>query len=112
MLISDQAQPGGTRVVRFRTATSLRQGILFVLQEFPRAGYVLARGDAEATEADAPFASQDGTLRGALRLTVTPAVACSTTWILVFAKADGFGGPAPSIPTFRPTSTASPRPFG
>ena len=107
-LISDTTDPQGLQFVRFSTPTSLREGILFVLSAFPKAGFVLARGDAEVSEADAPFASQDGIIRGALRLVVLGQ--CDTTWLLAVARA-AFGKVA-AVPTFRPTSTTSPLPFG
>ncbi len=107
-LISDTTTVDGLRVVRFGTTMSLRQGILFLLDRLPQAGFVLGRGDAEAFEADAPFASQDGTFRGAFRLTSTQP--CVTNWLLAYAITAP-GHAAPAIPTYKPTSPATPLPF-
>lgn len=104
-LLSDTTTADGLRVVRFSIPTSLRQGVLFILDRYPKAGFVLARGDAEADEVDAPFASKSGTLRGALRLTV--AQPCSTTWILALART----GTAAAIPSYTPSNRATPPPF-
>ena len=97
----------GLTVVQFTTPISLRDSILFVVDALPEAGYTLARGDAESTEADAPFVKGD--LRGVMRMiAVEP---CRTDWLLALAE----GAPAtsgtgsPLLPT-RPD--ASPLPFG
>jgi hypothetical protein len=100
-------QPGGPTLVRFSTNQSIRDGVLFVVKELPRAGYTLARGDAEASEADAPFVK--GRTRGVLRILATGQ--CQTDWILALATGDpgaGNGG-RPLLP---PAPDASPLPFG
>src|SRR5207248_1949358 len=55
----------GVHIIKFTTQTSLRDGVLFVVRRLPKAGYVLGRGDAEASEADAPFVH--GNTRGLYR---------------------------------------------
>jgi len=98
----------GLYIVRFSTATSLRDGVLFIVRQLPAAGYTLGRGDAEPTEADAPFTK--GELRGVLRGAVTGL--CSTTWILAVTRAQQGGGTGnPLLPTHTGPSP-SPLPFG
>lgn len=97
--------------LRFTTSTSLREGLLFVLRELPRAGYTIGRGDAEVTEADVPFTGP--TILAAMRLTANGR--CSTTWILAVARRTTPTGnvlqPGSLIPHTTPVS-ASPLPFG
>jgi hypothetical protein len=98
----------GLTIVRFRTQTSLRDGVLFILKNLPPAGYVLGRGDAEQTEADAPF--NKGPLRGVLRGISTEL--CKTEWLLaVTDKQLGAGTGSPLLPA-RPGVSPSPLPFG
>jgi hypothetical protein len=97
----------GLYVVQFSTATSLRDGVIFIVKKLPPAGYTLGRGDAEQTEADAPFTKGDvrGVLRGA-------AVAlCQTKWILAVTRQTFGGGGSPLLPTHTGPSP-SPLPFG
>jgi hypothetical protein len=96
----------GIRTTRFTTTSSLRDAVLFVVQRFPRAGYVLGRGDAEATEADAPFVH--GPARGLLRLVAIQN--CMTLWLLY--TVDQSSGSGPTLPTFTPSASPSPLPFG
>ena len=95
----------GVTVVRFSTESSLREGVLYVVKEFPKAGYTLGRGDAEVTEADAPF--QKGSLRGLVRMLAQEQ--CRTLWLLAIGREGG--GPAPFAPR-SPGAGASPLPFG
>ena len=97
----------GLTVVRFSTATSLRDGVLFIVKRLPAAGYVLGRGDAEATEADAPF--NKGDLRGVLR--GISREACSTEWLLAVTRRSLNGTGSPLLPV-RPGVSPSPLPFG
>lgn len=93
--------------MRLTTPLALRDGILFVLKELPRAGYGLGRGDAEASEADAPF--QSGAVRGVVRIVATGR-SCETTW-LVAAVRVGATGNAPFAPFPHPSASPS-LPFG
>lgn len=102
-----QEREDGLTVIQFDTSTSLRQSITFVLGSLPRAGYVLGRGDAEATEADAPFA--DDTHRGVLRMVAVDD--CRTTWLLAIAEVAPNGAGA-VLPTYTATSVPTPLPFG
>ena len=97
----------GLTVVRFATTTSLRDGVVHIVNTLPPAGYVLGRGDAELTEADAPF--NKGELRGVLRGIAR--TACSTDWLLAIAKARRGGTGTPLLPA-RPGVSPSPLPFG
>ncbi len=95
----------GVTVVQFTTKSSLREGVLYVVKEFPKFGYTLGRGDAEVTEADAPF--QKGKVRGLVRMLAQEQ--CATIWLLAIGREGG--GPAPFAPR-SPSSGASPLPFG
>jgi hypothetical protein len=106
-VVSTQTGENGLRIVRLATPLALRQGILFVLTELPRAGYRLGRGDAEASEADAPFQSAD--VRGVVRVIAT-AKSCETTWLVAVAGARPSGG-TPFAPFPRPSASPS-LPFG
>ena len=98
--------PDGLTVVRFSTQGSLRDGVLFIVRNLPPAGYVLGRGDAEATEADAPFTKGDlrGVLRGISR------ELCATEWLLAITRTKAGTG-NPLLPA-RPGTSPSPLPFG
>jgi len=100
----------GVRITKFTTPTSLRDGVLFIVGKFPKAGYVLGRGDAEVTEADAPFVHGD--IRGLVRLLATQP--CSTLWLVATAKTTTStpGGGSPLLPSRSPSGSPSPLPFG
>ena len=97
----------GLYIVQFSTATSLREGVLFIVRRLPAAGFTLGRGDAEPTEADAPFTKGDlrGVLRGALVGT------CQTKWVLAVTRKVYGGTGSPLLPTHQGPSP-SPLPFG
>lgn len=103
-----QERPDGLRVITFSTTGSLRDGVLFVVEQLPAAGFTLARGDAENTEADVPFVKGD--VRGVLRMIAVEQ--CRTDWLMALATtrsgAPGGGG-SPLLP---PRPDASPLPFG
>ena len=96
----------GLTLVQFSTATSLRDGVIFIVRQLPAAGFTLGRGDAEQTEADAPFTK--GGLRGVLRGSAVGV--CSTKWILAVTR-QTFGGGSPLLPAHVGPSP-SPLPFG
>jgi hypothetical protein len=100
----------GVHIVKFTTPTSLRDGVLFIVGKFPKAGYVLGRGDAEVTEADAPFIH--GNIRGLVKLLATEP--CSTLWLVATTNANSPGGQggSPLLPTHSPSGSSSPLPFG
>ena len=117
---SDLPKPPGARltevekrtddltVVQFTTPTSLRQSVLFLIEALPAAGYTLARGDAEITEADAPFVKGD--LRGVMRMIAVEE--CRTDWLLAVATGSPAGAPGGGSPLLPPRPNASPLPFG
>jgi hypothetical protein len=98
----------GVRIVKFTTPQSLREAVLFVVRELPKAGYVLGRGDAEAAEADAPFVHND--IRGLLRMIV--AGNCRTQWLLATVDTSSPAGGSPLLPAHTPSGSSSPLPFG
>jgi hypothetical protein len=99
----------GVRITKFTTPMSLRESVLFVVEKLPKAGYVLGRGDAEVTEADAPFVH--GEIRGLVRMLATQP--CSTLWLLATVKSTSPGtGGSPLLPTHSPSGSPSPLPFG
>ena len=98
----------GLTIVRFSTASSLRDGVLFIVRNLPPAGFVLGRGDAEPAEADAPF--NKGDLRGVLRGVAREA--CATEWLLAVTRGRPGGGTGnPLLPSHTGPSP-SPLPFG
>ncbi|GAC1445219.1 MAG: hypothetical protein NVSMB55_25070 [Mycobacteriales bacterium] len=103
---SNKKTADGLQIVQFSTATSLRDGVIFIVRKVPSAGFTLGRGDAEPTEADAPFAR--GELQGTFRGAATGV--CQTTWILaVLPRRQGVG--TPLLPAHTGPSP-SPLPFG
>ena len=104
---STRRTPDGLTVVQFRTAASLRQGVLFAVQALPKAGFALGRGDAEANQADAPFTR--GTVTGLLRGNAVQA--CATEWLLAVTKTKSRGTGNPLLPA-PPGVTPAPLPFG
>lgn len=108
-IMAQQSTSDGIKIVRYTTPTSLRDAVLFVVKRYPTAGYVLGRGDAEATEADAPFVK--GTTRGVTRLASIDN--CKTLWLTATVKITGPNGPTtPILPSRTPSGSASPLPFG
>jgi hypothetical protein len=100
----------GVHITKFTTTASLRDAVLFVVGKFPKAGYILGRGDAEVSEADAPFVH--GNVRGLVRMLAQQP--CNTLWLVatVNANSPGTGGGSPLLPTHSPSSSPSPLPFG
>jgi hypothetical protein len=106
----DQNLAGGVHYVKFSTETSLRDSVLFVVQKLPGAGYTLGRGDAEASEADAPFVHGD--IRGIYRMIELGV--CRTEWLLAVVDTSRSTSDRPLGP-FTPHSPkpgSSPLPFG
>lgn len=101
---SSRKTSDGLFIVLFSTQTSLRDGVLFIVKKLPAAGFQLGRGDAEPTEADAPF--NKGDLRGVLRGAATGL--CETKWVLAVARTTRT---SPLLPTHTGPSP-SPLPFG
>jgi hypothetical protein len=97
----------GLTIVNFHTESSLRDGVIFIVQRLPPAGFTLGRGDAEATEADAPFTKGDlrGVIRGSAR------TLCQTDWILAVTRQVQGGTGSPLLPSHTGPSP-TPLPFG
>jgi phage terminase large subunit-like protein len=98
----------GVRVVRFTTPTSLRTAVLFIVQRYPKSGYVIGRGDAEATEADAPFVH--GQVRGLTR--VVGVQGCQTLWLVATVATTNNGVTSPILVPHPTSSVTSALPFG
>jgi len=99
----------GIQVVKFTTPTTLRQAVIFMVDRYPKAGYVLGRGDAEATEADAPFVKNK--VRGLTR--VASLEACKTLWLVATVSTSGTnGGTSPVLSPHPTSSQTSALPFG
>src|SRR3954447_25559532 len=99
----------GIQVVKFTTPSSLRDAVIFMVQRYPKAGYVVGRGDAEATEADAPFIK--GSVRGLTR--VASLQTCQTLWLIASVPTKGGGGGTSPLLSPHPTSSqTSSLPFG
>ena len=102
-----QERTDGLTVLQFTTPISIRESVLFVVDALPAAGYTLARGDAENTEADAPFVKGD--LRGVLRMVAVEP--CRTDWLMALAEGAP-QAPGTGSPLLPPRPNASPLPFG
>lgn len=96
----------GITVVRFTTAASLREGVLYLVKALPKAGFVLGRGDAETFEADAPFVRGD--VRGTYRIVSRDT--CQADWLLAVVKVKSSGTPV--LPLATPSGSPTPLPFG
>ena len=101
--------PEGLTIVRFTTAWSLQDSVLFVVREVQKAGFTLGRGDAEPAEADAPFGRGD--LRGVYKMLGLQQ--CRTDWLVAVTRAMPTSN-SPLLPTATPPpgQTAKPLPFG
>lgn len=97
----------GLTIVRFRTQTSLQDSVLFVVREVQKAGFTLGRGDAEPSEADAPFGRGD--LRGVYKMLNT--APCVTDWLVAVTKTQPTST-SPLLPTPTGTPGSQPLPFG
>jgi hypothetical protein len=102
-----QTTAQGLTIVRFSTATSLQQSVLFVVKEVQKAGFTLGRGDAEPAEADAPFGRGD--LRGIYKMLVRGE--CQTDWLVAVTRTRPGSG-SPVLPTASRGPSSSPLPFG
>lgn len=100
--------PDGLQIVQFSTTTSLREGVVFLVDNLARTGYTLGRGDAEQTEADAPFVKAD--LRGVFRMISRST--CQTDWLLALTRRTTGGTGSPLLPMRPGAGSPSPLPFG
>jgi len=97
----------GVHIVRFTTPSSLRESVLFIVNKYRAAGYTLGRGDAEATEADAPFVH--GQIRGVTRL--SRLAECQTLWLTATVNVKSNLGTTTPLISPRPTTSGSPSPL-
>lgn len=98
---------GGVYAVHFTTPTSLYSSALFVVKRYPKAGFILGRGDAEPTEADTPwvYSRQRGLTR------INEQSACVTSWVVALVLPQDPNPQAPLLPPHA-TSTSTALPFG
>jgi hypothetical protein len=101
--------PEGLTIVRFSTAHSLQESVLFVVRQVQKAGFTLGRGDAEPAEADAPFGR--GNLRGVYKMLAHSD--CATDWLVAVTRTRPTST-SPLLPTATPSpgTTNNPLPFG
>lgn len=104
----EETTQDGVHIVKFTTQSSLRDSVLFVVERLPKAGYVLGRGDAEASEADAPFVHGD--IRGLIRMLQIGL--CNTQWLLATVDTSAPTSNSPLLTPHTPTGSPSPLPFG
>jgi len=107
-VVGTQTTSDGIHVVRFTSPTDLRTSVLFLVEKYPKAGYVIGRGDAEATEADAPFVH--GQLRGLTR--VTEVEPCTTLWLVASVTTTNNGVTSPLLVPHPTSAVTSALPFG
>lgn len=81
--VLDTRQQGSVLVVQFSTGLSLPEAGRYVVEELPRAGFALRRGDAEGDEIDQPFTGHG--FRGSFKLRGVSA--CHTDGTLVSTRA-------------------------
>jgi hypothetical protein len=97
---------GGVTLAQLTAPYSLREAVFYILEEYPQRGYVLGRGDAENTEADAPF--QRGDVRGLVKVFIDPANECQTKWLVAVANSANANSP---YVNYTPGASPSPLPF-
>jgi hypothetical protein len=97
---------GNVTQVRSLVPMSLNDSLLWIVREFPKNGFVLGRGDAEATEVDAPFQRGEA-LRGLVRVFATQEK-CSTFWLFAVVRNTN----APYDIGYTPPPSSTPLPFG
>jgi hypothetical protein len=104
----DQVDTSKENVVQVKSTVPLgmTDSVRFIVREFPRAGFTLGRGDAERTEADAPFQRGPG-LRGLVRVFATNQQ-CRTIWLYAVVQ----DVDAPYDITYTPPPSSTPLPFG
>jgi hypothetical protein len=107
-LVDSTKTADGIQVVKFTTPTTLRGSVIFIVDRYPKAGYVLGRGDAEATEADAPFVKNK--VRGLTR--VAALETCKTLWLVATVATAGSTGTSPLLSPHPTSSQTSALPFG
>lgn len=107
VFVSTTTSADHVTIVRLTSSTSLQQSVLFVLDQVNKAGFTLGRGDAEPSEADAPFGR--GNVRGVYKMLARDS--CVTDWLVATATVTT-GGNSPVLPTASRGPSSSPLPFG
>lgn len=97
---------GNVLQVRSFVPMSIRESLVWIVREFPKAGFTLGRGDAEATEVDAPFQRGEA-LRGLVRVFITQEE-CQTLWLYAVVRNTN----APYDISYTPPPSSTPLPFG
>lgn len=97
---------GNVTQVRSMVPMSIRDSLLWIVREFPKNGFTLGRGDAEATEVDAPFQRGEA-LRGLVRVFIT-SQECETLWLYAVVRNTN----APYDISYTPPPSSTPLPFG
>lgn len=102
----DKSQ-GNVTQIRSQVPMSVREALVWIVREFPNAGFTLGRGDAEATEVDAPF-QRGPALRGLVRVFLIPGNLCNTLWLYAIVRNTN----APYDIGYTPPPSSTPLPFG
>ena len=102
----DKQTQGNVTQVRGMVPMSIHDALLWIVREFPKNGFTLGRGDAEATEVDAPFRRGEA-LSGLLRVFITPEE-CRTYWAYAVVRNTN----APFDLSYTPPPSSTPLPFG
>ena len=102
---TDRTQ-GNVTQVRSLVPMSINDSLLWIVRELPKKGFVLGRGDAEATEVDAPFQRGEA-LRGLIRVFITQQK-CETFWLYAVVRNTN----APYEIGYTPPPSSTPLPFG
>ena len=97
---------GNVTQVRSTVPMSIHDSLLWIVREFPKAGFTLGRGDAEASEVDAPFQRGEA-LRGLVRVFAT-SQQCETLWLYAVVRNTN----APYDISYTPPPSSTPLPFG
>lgn len=97
---------GNVTQVRSMVPMSIRDSLLWIVREFPKNGFTLGRGDAEASEVDAPFQRGEA-LRGLVRVFATKEL-CQTFWVYAVVRNTN----APYDIGYTPPPSSTPLPFG
>jgi hypothetical protein len=97
---------GNVAQVRFATPMSLFESRTFLLNELPKAGLVLVRGDAEPAELDVQFQRNEA-VHGLYRVFATQE-RCTTLWLIAVVRNTN----APYDIGYTPPPSSTPLPFG
>ncbi len=91
MQVTGSEKRGDLLVVDFTAPLSLHDAVVAIVQQLPKAGFTLGRGDSESHEADAPFSGHG--VRGQFKLQAGDG--CQLTGILALADESSSATPQP-----------------